>query len=255
MSIIVTIAGLIASVFALGPANVDVKAILILVAWSPALTGIAFIFYITSGAHRSRGAFIRIHRGTRKLYFIYPRQKRLHVLNWDQLEALAGYVPIVSASGYASRHPLYLFGVDYSMDPPTEICAACGNLGLFDGDRSAKTLWSYLQVFMERGPDDLPKPAPLPPRQSRSQETQQPYRDWYAGLRRTLAKPYGMLKAPLTIPLWLGWLLINAFPDSVEAFIQYNVPYTQFPKEIDKLCGFDEKRRPVIRVNGERIDS
>jgi len=250
MSIIVTIAGLIASVFALGPANVDVKAILILVAWSPALTGIAFIFYITSGAHRSRGAFIRIHRGTRKLYFIYPRQKRLHVLDWDQLEALAGYVPIVSASGYASRHPLYLLGVDYSMDPPTEICAACGNLGLFDGDRSAKALWSYLQAFMERGPGGLPKPAPLPPRQSRWQETQQPYRDWYAGLRRSLAKPYGMLKAPLTIPLWLGWLLISAFPDSVEAFIQYNVPYTQFPKEIDRLCGFDEKRRPVIRVNG-----
>ncbi|TRM54492.1 hypothetical protein YH64_002515 [Achromobacter sp. LC458] len=63
-----------------------------------------------------------------------------------------------------------------------------------------------------------------------------------------------MFKAPLTIPLWLGWLLINAFPDSVEAFIQYNVPYTPFPKEIDKLCGFGEKRKPVIRVNGERID-
>lgn len=49
-----------------------------------------------------------------------------------------------------------------------------------------------------------------------------------------------MVKAPITIPLWLGWLLINAFPDSVEAFIQYNVPYTQFPKDIDQLCGFNE---------------
>ncbi len=254
MSVILSIATFLASLFAVGPENVDVEFILILVAWSPAAPGIAFIFYLASGAHRSRGAFIRIHRGTRKLYFIYPRQKRLHVLDWDQLEAVAGYVPIVSASGYASRHPLYLFGVDYSMDPPTEICAACGNLGLFDGDRSAKSLWSYLQVFMERGPEGLPKPAPLPPRQSRWRETQQPYRDWYAGLRRRLAKPYGMFKAPLTIPLWLGWLLINAFPDSVEAFIQYNVPYTQFPKEIDRLCGFDEKRRPVIRVNGERIE-
>lgn len=221
----------------------------------PVLPAMISIFYFASGAHRNRGAYIRIHRRTRKLYFIYPRQKRLHVLDWDQLEAVAGYVPIVSASGYASRHPLYLFGVDYSMDPPTEICAACGNLGLFDGDRSAKALWSYLQVFMERGPEGLPKPAPLPPRGSRWRETQQPYRDWYAGLRRRLAKPYGMFKAPLTIPLWLGWLLIDAFPDSVEAFIQYNVPYTQFPKEIDRLCGFDEKRRPVIRVNGERIDS
>lgn len=214
----------------------------------------AFLFYFASGAHRSRGAFIRIHRGTRKLYFIYPRQKRLHVLDWDQLEALAGYIPIVSASGYASRHPLYLIGVDHSMDPPTEICAACGNLGLFDGDRSAKALWSYLQAFMERGPEGLPEPAPLPPRRSRWQEAVQPYREWYAGLRRRLLGPYGLLKAPLTIPLWLGWLLINAFPESVEAFIQYNVPYATFPREIDQLCGFAEKRKPVIRVNGERIE-
>lgn len=241
--------------FVHGIERVTFKDVLETALYIPLLPAMISIFYFASGAHRNRGAFIRIHRGTRKLYFIYPRQKRLHVLDWDHLEALAGYVPIVSASGYTSRHPLYLFGVDYSMDPPTEICAACGNLGLFDGDRSAKTLWSYLQVFMERGPEGLPKPPPLPPRQSRWRETQQPYRDWYAGLRRTLAKPYGLLKAPLTIPLWLGWLLINAFPDSVEAFIQYNVPYTQFPKEIDKLCGFDEKRRPVIRVNGERIDS
>lgn len=255
MSILIFVIVFVLGVLAIGPATIEADTVLGMLTGLPVSTGMAFIFYIASGAHRSRGAFIRIHRGTRKLYFIYPRQKRLHILDWDQLEALAGYVPIVSASGYTSRHPLYLFGVDYSMDPPTEICAACGNLGLFDGDRSAKTLWSYLQVFMERGPEGLPKPPPLPPRQSRWQETQQPYRDWYAGLRRTLAKPYGMFKAPLTIPLWLGWLLINAFPDSVEAFIQYNVPYTQFPKEIDKLCGFDEKRRPVIRVNGERIDS
>ncbi|WP_139026486.1 DUF6708 domain-containing protein [Achromobacter arsenitoxydans] len=220
----------------------------------PLLPAIISLFYFAGGAHRSRGGFIRIHRETRKLYFIYPRQKRLHVLDWDQLEVLAGFIPIVSASGYASRHPLYLIGIDYSMDPPTEICAACGNLGLFDGDRSARSLWSYLQVFMERGPDDLPRPAPIPPRQSRWQSTLQPYRDWRAGLRRTLAKPYGLLKTPITIPLWLGWLLINAFPDSVEAFIQYNVPYTQFPKEIDRLCGFEVKRKPVIRVDGERID-
>jgi hypothetical protein len=255
MSILIFVIVFVLGVLAIGPATIEADTVLGMLTGLPVSTGMAFIFYIASGAHRSRGAFIRIHRGTRKLYFIYPRQKRLHILDWDQLEALAGYVPIVSASGYASRHPLYLIGVDYSMEPPTEICAACGNLGLFDGDRSAKALWSYLQVFMERGPEGLPKPAPLPPRQSRWRETQQPYRDWYAGLRRTLAKPYGMFKAPLTIPLWLGWLLINAFPDSVEAFIQYNVPYTQFPKEIDKLCGFDEKRRPVIRVNGERIDS
>ncbi|MCO7517104.1 hypothetical protein [Pseudomonas putida] len=60
--------------------------------------------------------------------------------------------------------------------------------------------------------------------------------------------------APITIPAWIIWLLINAYPDSVEAWLQYNVPYATFPAEIDVLCGFAEKRKPVIRVNGERID-
>ncbi len=221
----------------------------------PMLPAVITGLYLISRAHRCRGAYIRLHRATRKLYFVYPHQTRLHVLDWDQLEVLAGFIPIVSMSGYATRHPLYLIGVDYNMDPPTEICAACGNLGVFDGDRSAKSLFSYLQAFMEHGPEVLPKPPPIPPRLSRREEALQPYRHWYAGLRRTLAKPYGLLKAPVTIPLWLGWLLINAYPESFENFIQYNVPYAKFPKEIDKLCGFEKRRKPVIRLNGKRIDS
>ncbi len=40
----------------------------------------------------------------------FPGKKHLHVLNFDQLEVLAGYIPIVSSSGYATRHPLYLIG-------------------------------------------------------------------------------------------------------------------------------------------------
>ncbi|WP_443111562.1 DUF6708 domain-containing protein [Burkholderia sp. FERM BP-3421] len=171
MSVVVFIFAVVLGIFALGPASIEPDTILVMLSGLPVSIGMAFIFYLASGAHRSRGAFIRIHRGTRKLYFIYPRQKRLHVLDWNHLEAVAGYVPIVSASGYASRHPLYLIGVDHSMDPPTEICAACGNLGLFDGDRSAKSLWSYLQVFMERGLENLPKPAQVPPRRCRWQET------------------------------------------------------------------------------------
>ena len=225
---------------ALGPTEVDLETVLIMLSGLPVSIGLACVFYIASGAHRSRGAFIRIHRGTRKLYFVSRPQKRLHVLDWDHIEGLAGYIPIVSTSGYTSRHPLYLIGVDRDANPPTEICVACGNLGLFDGDRSAKALWAYLQAFMARGPEGLPEPAALPPRLSRRQETLQPYRKWYAGLRRKLAEPYGMLKAPITIPLWLILLLIEAYPDSVEAFIQYNVPYAQFPNEIDRLCGFYE---------------
>lgn len=253
MSITISVTTSIAAVLGIGFDNLDRETLVAIFAWFPALTVLAFIFYLAGGAHKSRGAYIRIHRSTRKLYFIYPREKRLHVLDWDRLEALAGYIPTVSASGYASRHPLYLIGIDHAMSPPTEICAACGNLGLFDGDRSAKSLWAYLQAFMAHGPEGLPEPAPLPTRLSRKQETLQPYRDWYAGLRRRLAKPYGMLKAPLTVPLWLGWLLINAFPDSVEAFIQYNVPYAQFPKEIDQLCGFDDIQPGAIGISGDRI--
>ncbi|MEX5341587.1 hypothetical protein [Pseudomonas sp. I2] len=80
------------------------------------------------------------------------------------------------------------------------------------------------------------------------------FRNWYASLRRQLHKPYGWLWAPITIPAWIIWLLINAYPDSVEAWLQYNVPYATFPAEIDVLCGFAEKRKPVIRGNGERIE-
>jgi len=226
--------------FAMGIESVTIRDIVETALYVPMAPAVISIIYFAGGGQRSRGAFIRIHRGTRKLYFVSSTYKRLHVLDWDELEALVGYIPIVSANGFASRHPLYLIGVDHTMDPPTEICVACGNLGLFDGDRSAKSLWAYLQAFMAYAPEGLPDPPPLPPRLSRKQETLRPYRDWYDALHRRLSTPQGMLKAPITIPLWLGWLLIGAFPDSVEAFIQYNVPYTKFPKEIDQLCGFDE---------------
>ncbi|MGO4830657.1 hypothetical protein AB4141_40540, partial [Cupriavidus sp. 2KB_15] len=137
MSVLVTIAAMLFMLAIVDKEKITFQMVGTLVISAPSLPAMAFLFYFASGAHRSRGAFIRIHRGTRKLYFIFPGTERLHVLDWNQLEALAGYIPIVSASGYASRHPLYLIGVDYTMDPSTEICAACGNLGLFDGDRSA----------------------------------------------------------------------------------------------------------------------
>ncbi|MGO4830650.1 hypothetical protein AB4141_40500, partial [Cupriavidus sp. 2KB_15] len=137
MSVVVAIIGSLFSFWAIGMEALTAKDIVYTALCSLPVLAFGFCFYFASGAHRTRGAFIRIHRGTRKLYFIFPGKERLHVLDWNQLEALAGYIPIVSASGYASRHPLYLIGVDYTMDPSTEICAACGNLGLFDGDRSA----------------------------------------------------------------------------------------------------------------------
>ncbi|MCU6617749.1 hypothetical protein OCO52_14805 [Achromobacter mucicolens] len=253
MSALVSAIAFASSLLALGPAKVDLETFLIMLSGLPVSIGLAFVFYIASGTHRSRGAFIRIHRDTRKLYFVSLPQQRLHALDWDHIEALAGYIPIISTGGYTSRKPLYLIGVDRDMSPPTEICVACGNLGLFDGDRSAKALWANLHAFMAQGPEGLPEPAPLPPRLSRRQETLQPYRKWYAELRRRLVEPYGMLKAPITIPLWIILLLIEAYPDSVEAFLQYHVPYTPFPPDIDQLCGFDEIQSPVIGVSGDRI--
>jgi hypothetical protein len=73
-------------------------------------------------------------------------------------------------------------------------------------------------------------------------------------LRRRIAKPYGLLKAPITIPLSLCGLLIHAIPDSVEALVQYNVPYAQFPGEIDRLCGFEDARTKDICIHSGQIE-
>lgn len=49
-------------------------------------------------------------------------------------------------------------------------------------------------------------------------------------------------------------MMAIAFPDSVAEVIEYNVPSTPFPKEIDELCGFVEQCTPIMRLNHERID-
>ncbi|WP_158259248.1 MULTISPECIES: hypothetical protein [Pseudomonas] len=56
------------------------------------------------------------------------------------------------------------------------------------------------------------------------------------------------------VPLRLLWLIWDVFPEYLTELIQYNVPYTTFPRAIDELCGFAEKRKPVIRVNGKIVD-
>ena len=234
------------------PITNEVWAMILLVPWFMPLFGLGI--YFLSGNHRSRGAFIRIHRGTRKLYYIFPGKKHLHVLDWDRLEVLAGYVPIVTGSVNTSRHPLYLIGVDYNLAKPAEICVACGNLGVFDGDRSAKSLWAYLQHFMAGGPQGLPEPPPLPPRMTRRQATLSHFYQWKSALRNSLSSTRGKLWAPIMLPLRVIWLLWEIFPQCLAEFIQYNVPYTPFPRTVDELCGFVEKRKPVIRVNGQIID-
>ncbi|MEG1340951.1 MAG: hypothetical protein RSD81_09205 [Pseudomonas sp.] len=250
-------AGLIALILILSKTELSqlTKETLITIIAAPFLSifvGVAF--YLLSGNHRSRGSFIRIHRETRKLYYSSPGEKHLHVLDWDQLEVLAGYVPIVTGSVNTSRHPLYLIGVDYNLKQPAEICIACGNLGVIDGDRSAKSLWAYLQHFMAYGPEGLPEPPPLPPRMTRRQATFRRFHEWRHALVNSLATTRGKLWAPIMLPLRVLWLIWDVFPDCLGEFIQYNVPYTSFPRHIDELCGFAEKRKPVIRVNGTIVD-
>lgn len=202
-----------------------------------------------------RGGFIRIHRGTRRLYFVSPQDERLLTLEWDQIQALAGYVPTVGAAGYSSQYPLYLIAVDWTQTPPTEVCVSCGNLGWRDDGDSAQQLWDCLRIYMEHGPDALPKPPPIPRRLSRKQTFLRFYRDWAAKYRRDLATPKGKRWAMVVIPAKILALIFIVFPDSVGEFIDYGVPYTSFPKEIDELCGFVEKRVPIMRLNGERVDS
>ena len=192
-----------------------------------------------------RGGFIRIHRGTRKLYFVTPRDERLLTLDWDELQALAGYIPIIGAAGYTSRYPLYLIATDWAQSPAKEICVSCGNLGWRDDGDSARQLWDYLQTFMEHGPNSLPKPPPIPPRLSRKQTFLRFYRDWAAKFCRDLATPKGKRWAPLLIPAKILALICIVFPDSLAEFIEYNVPYTSFPKEIDELCGFINPPAPI----------
>ncbi|MBK4993636.1 hypothetical protein IAE39_001810 [Pseudomonas sp. S37] len=234
----------------------DREMLIAILVWSPALTCFAIVFYFANGAHRCRGTFIRINRLTRKVYYIFPKTPQtMHVIDWDQIEGFAGFIPIVTSHGYTSRHPLYLLGIDYSMSPPTEMCIACGNLGVIDGNRSARTLWAYLQHFMAHGPEDLPPPPSLTAKLSRREAAIQPYREWLQDFKKELCEPYGWLWALVTVPIRLTLFFLLACLNSSEALIQYNVPYATFPHSNDVLCGFAEKRKPIIRLNGIKLDN
>ncbi|MCS3506963.1 hypothetical protein [Achromobacter sp. JUb104] len=237
------------------PIDIEIWLVLFIAPWAMAAFG-GFMYLCTRRLFgKFRGGFIRIHRGTRKLYFVTPRDGRLMTLEWDQIQALAGYIPTIGAAGYSSHYPLYLIAVDWNQTPPKEICVSCGNLGWRDGGVSAKQLWDCLQIFMQHGSDALPEPPSVPPRLSRKQTFLRCYRNWAERFVHDLSTPKGKRWAPLWIPAKVLWLICIVFPDSLAEFIEYNVPYTSFPKEIDALCGFNEKRVPIMRLNGERIDS
>ncbi|WP_159086526.1 DUF6708 domain-containing protein [Burkholderia sp. LA-2-3-30-S1-D2] len=210
---------------------------------------IAMYYCFRNFAGRFRGSFVRLHRGTRKLYVVSPYDEHFTALDWDALQAFAGYVPLVSTAGYSDRYPLYLIGIDTERTPPQEICASCGNLGWRDQGASAKQLWDYLQLFMDEGAGALPKPPPVPPRLSRKQTFLRCYRDWAAKFRTDLLTAKDWLRKPWLVLGKLIWLVCMVFPDSLAEVIEYNVPYARFPSEIDKLCGMaDEEAAEPPRV-------
>lgn len=255
MLVLGTIISMLIGIFVPDPLTPLMVFMLFVSPWILAVFGSLPYFLTRHYSGKFRGGFIRIHRGTRKLYFVSARDERLLTLEWDQIQALAGYVPTFSAAGYSSQYPLYLIAVDWTQTPPTEVCVSCGNLGWRDDGDSAQQLWDCLRIYMEHGPDALPKPPPIRRRLSRKQSFLRFYRDWADKFRRDLATPKGKRWAMVVIPAKILALIFIVFPDSVGEFIDYGVPYTSFPKEIDELCGFVEKRVPIMRLNGERVDS
>ncbi|CAN7716924.1 hypothetical protein [Caballeronia sp. LjRoot31] len=206
----------------------------------------ALVIYLCSGARSNRGTFIRLHRGTRKLYYVAPGQEDLVTLDWDRLVPLAGFMPLLSMGVYTTRHPLYLVGLDTSTTPPRERLIVCGNLGWRDEGQSAKQLWDYLQQFMADGPDGLLLPPPVPKRGTRTQAFTRQFHEWAAKFREDLPTAKSRWRSPWLV-FWKGfWLITMVFPDSLADWIQYNVPYTRFPKAIDDLCDM-----PSPQVDGD----
>ncbi|MCW2271159.1 hypothetical protein M2153_003886 [Pseudomonas sp. JUb96] len=132
---------------------------------------------------------------------------------------------------------------------PREYCVQAGETDLQFLARLAAE-----EGLLSNGPQDLPEPPPLQPRLSRRQTTFRRFHEWRHSFRSSLTSTRGKLWAPIMVPLRLLWLIWDVFPEYLTELIQYNVPYTTFPRAIDELCGFAEKRKPVIRVNGKIVD-
>jgi len=219
--------------------GIGINDLLLLLFPAVVLVPFAIARFFFNGAHRSKGAFIRFHRGTRKIYHVAATQTHLHVFDWDRIEALAGYI----TGEQSAIRPLYLIGVDYKLPHPTEVCMACDNeIGYDDDGTQAKALWEYLQLFMRFGPEGLPLPDPLPAKVTRRRATLQPFLDWRVSLQNSLSTLRVKCWVPLMLPLRLLWLVVWGFPRCFGEYIQYNIPYTAFPQEIDELCGFTQPK-------------
>ncbi len=191
-------------------------------------------------ARGPQGSPVRISRKTGKIYYVIPDEFRLVTLDWQEMQPMAANIVVSGgAAGSTVFNPLFLVGVDRTLSPPQEASISCGNVGWRDNGKSACELFSYIQHFMNYGPQGLPMPGPLPPKMSRKDTFLHGYRQWEKKFREDLSTPKGRRWAILWAPAKVLWLITMVFPESIGAYLDYTVPEVRFPKEIDLLCGFD----------------
>lgn len=209
-----------------------------------AVSAIGGLLYLIT---RSPGSsYVRISRKTRRLYYVIPGEHHLVVLDWEELQPVAGYLPITGGvAGHTVLHPLFLVDIDWNKKPPQEVAVSCGNFGWRDNGESARELWSYIEHFMERGPQGLPTPPPLLPPMSRKDTFLHGYRRWGKKFCADLSTPKGKRWAVLWAPAKVLWLIAIVFPDSIGAYLDYSVPEVRFPEEIDVICGFESNSGDV----------
>lgn len=202
------------------------------------LAAIGGLLYLSS--RRSGNSYVRFNREARRLYYVIPGEQHVVVLDWEKLQPVAGYLPISGGfAGHTVLYPLFLVGVDWNKSPPQETAISCGNLGWRDNGESAQELWNYIEHFMDRGPQLIPVPPPLPPAMSRKETFLYGYRKWVSKFREDLSTPQGKRWAVLWAPAKVLWLITMVFPESIGAYLDYSVPEVKFPAEIDALCGFE----------------
>ena len=230
------VSGLIILAMFPGPHPIDIWLAFIFTPIFTAAIG-GFLYLIT---RCSQGSHVRISRKTGRVYYVIPDELRLATLDWQEIQPMAANILVSGgAAGHTVFNPLFLVGVDWTQSPPQETSISCGNVGWRDNGKSACELFSYIQHFMDYGPQGLPMPGPLPPKMSRKDTFLYGYRQWAKKFREDLSTPKGKRWAVLWAPAKVLWLITMVFPDSIGAYLDYTIPEVKFPPEIDALCGFE----------------
>lgn len=223
-----------------GPYPVDVFLTLLFLPILLSVIGLAF--YLST--RNSGDGHVRISRKTGKIYYVIPSEWRLVTLEWQEIQPMVANLHVGGGlSGGTVLNPLFLVGVDLTQSPPREASVSCGNLGWRDSGESARQLLSYINHFMDYGPQGLPMPGALPPKMSRKDTFLYGYRQWAKKFREDLSTPKGKRWVAFWAPAKVLWLITMVFPESIGAYLDYTVPETRFPEEIDTICGFESSSR------------